>query len=68
MTTDNNDDDDDANDGDNGVTEYDDERLTVHYFLCSRSQPGAKTEWLLIVLPGSATTMTKTRKSNINEH
>ena len=37
MTTDNNDDDDDANDGDNGVTEYDDERATVHYFLCSRS-------------------------------
>ena len=37
MTTDNNDDDDDANDGDNGVTEYDDELATVHYFLCSRS-------------------------------
>ena len=34
---DNNNDDNDANDGDNGVTEYDDERATVHYFLCSRS-------------------------------
>ena len=34
---DDDDDDDDANDGDNGVTEHDDERATVHYFLCSRS-------------------------------